>query len=68
MPAMTETEMPRARILSVACNLHSAPDPAGCTRCHDAREINLRLDHEHGTCGGIGWCGWCTPPNWKPGP
>jgi hypothetical protein len=67
VPVTTETVMPKARLYSVACNLHPRPLPDGCNRCKDAYLISLRLEHERGECYGIGWCTWCTPPDWKPG-
>jgi hypothetical protein len=42
----------------VSCKLHRRPEQ-GCSYCAVAREIDLRLLHERGECGGIGWCAHC---------
>ena len=61
MPAVT---CPAQRHVTwVECDLHSEPDPDGCSRCHDAAVIVLRVAHERGWCGGPGFCDWCRENN-----
>ena len=44
--------------MKVSCDLHRKPDRE-CPRCQLAAEINQRLLHEQGKCGGPECCFHC---------